>query len=622
MNLDKGDENFRGQIKVCLMLEDSKEPKSIVFWDNGCGMDRDDFQAYGTFAYSQEARDKDSANKQMKSPSKTPAKIERENDIRKVRRQGDPLTLTGNIGHFGVGAQNAVFYMGDMEHVMSRAVTASGKTPVEDMVISSKEMHEKYEKGDRKTVYDFPVKSRALGDAKLLREQELHQGVTDMITAEQTLSTPHFSMFVVSGIHKDHHELLKDACSEGQPNDRVKELVQDVARIYNYYLWGTDDATVKGLDISDSENENSEEDEDQEEDGVPSHVQGKRKGKQGASSTYTHTHTHTHTPHTSSKKLKQTATATGILHNIDMQFFFHGPTGERTRTPMDLRDEHKNMEFRMRHKMRDRFSFNLVLPDKGKGSGHKVTVRLYYFPKILDKETRPYDKYEEQGNLDRPIISCYWEGRWIPYAQVDWVKKVFDKVSKDTMHRHLLRRLRGSIFFPHSFVPTHNKLSLQQSPQAALDADLVRVMKSGSWDNDDERGVSGDFERWLKDCQKKYDRDIKFGMLREKDEPKYDSTENRTTYDKVTYGFVEYKKGQKISITLGKPHMFGEILSIWREGDTVRTDGATYTGYIQLKRYPLENFGTENNSFTVAVTRLRHKFSKSLIFSDLIHEIS
>jgi hypothetical protein len=180
--------------------------------------------------------------------------------------------------------------------------------------------------------------------------------------------------------------------------------------------------------------------------------------------------------------------------------------------------------------------------------------------------------------------------------------------------------LRGSVFFPHSFVPTYNKLALQQSPQAALDADLVRVMKSG-WDNDDERGVSGDFERWLKDCQRKYDRDIKFGMLRERDEPKYDSTENRTYYDKVTYGLVEYKKGQNISITLGKPHMFGEILSIWREGDTVRTDGATYTGYIQLKRYPLENFGTENNSFKVEVTRLRHKFSKCLVYRDVINQI-
>ena len=56
----------------------------------------------------------------------------REEQIRKLRQEGDPLRLTGNIGHFGVGAQNAVFFMGNMEHIMSRAVTATGKTPVED----------------------------------------------------------------------------------------------------------------------------------------------------------------------------------------------------------------------------------------------------------------------------------------------------------------------------------------------------------------------------------------------------------------------------------------------------------------------------------------------------------
>jgi len=31
--------------------------KTIVFWDNGCGMDRDDLQAYGTFALRSECRE-------------------------------------------------------------------------------------------------------------------------------------------------------------------------------------------------------------------------------------------------------------------------------------------------------------------------------------------------------------------------------------------------------------------------------------------------------------------------------------------------------------------------------------------------------------------------------------
>ena len=38
----------------------------------------------------------------------------------------------------------------------------------EDMVISGEEMHAKWEKGDRTTVYNFPIQPRAPGDTKLV----------------------------------------------------------------------------------------------------------------------------------------------------------------------------------------------------------------------------------------------------------------------------------------------------------------------------------------------------------------------------------------------------------------------------------------------------------------------
>lgn len=58
--------------------------------------------------------------------------------------------------------------MGDMEHVISRAAGSTKKESVEDMVISGEEMHAKWEKGDRTTVYNFPIQPRAPGDAKLV----------------------------------------------------------------------------------------------------------------------------------------------------------------------------------------------------------------------------------------------------------------------------------------------------------------------------------------------------------------------------------------------------------------------------------------------------------------------
>lgn len=144
----------------------------------------------------------------------------------------------------------------------------------------------------------------------------------------------------------------------------------------------------------------------------------------------------------------------------------------------------------MRRKKKDSFTFNLVAPNTAdKSKPHKVTVRLYYFPKLMDKETRPLDKYEEmvcETSAYQPIINCYWEGRWIPYAQVTSFKKIFEQVQKSPDSRHLLSRVRGSVFFPHSFLPSNNKLNFQQSPQDLLNQDVVRIMKQGHWDDDAE----------------------------------------------------------------------------------------------------------------------------------------
>ena len=46
--------------------------------------------------------------------------------------------------------------------------------------------------------------------------------------------------------------------------------------------------------------------------------------------------------------------------------------------------------------VKDVFEFNLELPNKDdKANMHKVTVRLYYFPKLMEKETRPLDDGED-----------------------------------------------------------------------------------------------------------------------------------------------------------------------------------------------------------------------------------
>lgn len=524
----------------------------------------------------------------------------REEEMRKVRQEGNPLVLTGNIGHFGVGAQNAVFYMGNCEHVMSRAVTAKGIAQVEDMVICAEEIHRNYEK-DRKTAYDFVVNTRALGDAQLLREPEKHTGIKDMITNEKKEDLKHFSMFVVSGVYPDHSELLGKRTEGDGRWEKMRELKQDVARIYNYYLHGTDDELLQSFVPSDSEQDTSDEEDEDEDDSTDAPTRSsqgragaKRKSKQSA------------TTLAKRNKVSNGSKGEALLKDIDIHFVFITPSGEELDIAgaKDLRDEHTNMEFQMRVKMKSSFSFNLELPGKN-GPNHKVTVRLYYFPKILDEEKRPLDVYEQKENLDQPIISCYWEGRWIPYAQVNNIKKVFKKIADDPMNRHLLRRLRGSMFFPHSFIPTNNKLKFRDPPQVAVDDEAVRVYPDGKWDYDSERDVQAKFRSWILECQKNYDKDIKFAMDGSK-EALFDEKENKTYYDKLTYGNMEYRLKQKVSITMNKPHLHGEITKIYREGNTVSSNDATYTGFIQIKRWPLEIYGVSDqvNQWPIEVTRL------------------
>jgi hypothetical protein len=148
--------------------------------------------------------------------------------------------------------------------------------------------------------------------------------------------------------------------------------------------------------------------------------------------------------------------------------------------PISLGDERNNIEYRMRRKAKSSFSFNLVAPNiSDKSKPHKVTVRLYYFPKLRDKETRPLDRYEEkiceanavqpkkddEHRIMKPIFNCYWEGRWIPYAEVTSFKKIFEQIQGSVDTRHLLGRVRGSVFFPHSFLPSNNKLRYAKEPQ-------------------------------------------------------------------------------------------------------------------------------------------------------------
>ena len=293
-----------------------------------------------------------------------------------------------------------------------------------------------------------------------------------------------------------------------------------------------------------------------------------------------------------------------MFNNLDVQFIIEGKEGV-TKT-INLREEVKNVELQMRRKHKSSFSYNLLVPDGGpdRNKWHKVTVRLYYFPKILDKETRPCEEHEQQDYADKPILSCYWEGRWIPDGELDNLK-IFTKFSaQETRDKYLLCRLRGSVFFPHSFIPSNNKLKFLKSPQTELAQDSVCTMKEGLWENNDERSVAREFSAWIKKCHEDYDQDIKF-----LGDPAWDEKSDRTYYSKLKYGQAEFEIQQKVVIKV-KPRVVGQIKTIFRKGK--HTDEATSEGYIEIRRFPTEVFGLHDKNL--------HEYPITLLSSNAVSE--
>ncbi|EFA86710.1 hypothetical protein PPL_00513 [Heterostelium album PN500] len=82
-------------VKINIKKPDSRDLSSISFWDNGCGMSKDDLQRWATMGMSQ-------ADLEQKS----------QDTITSSDSVGSDKTATGMISRFGVGAKKAAFYLG------------------------------------------------------------------------------------------------------------------------------------------------------------------------------------------------------------------------------------------------------------------------------------------------------------------------------------------------------------------------------------------------------------------------------------------------------------------------------------------------------------------------------
>jgi hypothetical protein len=236
------------------------------------------------------------------------------------------------------------------------------------------------------------------------------------------------------------------------------------------------------------------------------------------------------------------------------------------------------------------FTFGMTLT-----SNIRAVVSLHYFPKLLCKATRPLDKYEKKLPGEGPVLSIYWQGRWIPYSMVRQLPKAL------IGQKQLLEfkdRLRGTIWFPRKMLPSNNKLHLNKSPNEPLldSAVLLHDLKSNEprdikieWDEDKSRNVQSKFKSWITKCHEAYDREITFTEML----PDQQKDAKETLFRAFIYGNATYKVGD--TVKLRKGNHFYRITEIFRkESPKHAEDNKSYPeGQFRAQRLPLTAFGCD-----------------------------
>lgn len=357
-------------------------------------------------------------------------------------------------------------------------------------------------------------------------------------------------------------------------SDEAPTIVQDLARIYHYYLHGkSGDLDLPLDDDQDDKDEDGEEEEDAGGDGGE-RVRSKRgRGEEGAAKPKIVSGGASATPfnphHQSDasarehghKKMRVPEGSRPASHNgIDIRI--HAYRLDEEMTSFSLRDV-KTVETQlMRRKKSEETIFLDINPAKGKC---RVAIYLYYFPFVLEKETRPSDKFEKAETS--AIMSCYWQGRWIPYTETIQIGSL-PFFPDDAEEKELLKRVRGTIFFPRNMQPKSNKLSF---------VDHVNVMLQASdefftnWLDETSlpagvKKIKTRVKKWLRECHENFDREISVQEIIEGDfrDPVTGAAETR--FKRLVCGkqgqgaeAKVFSEGQKLRVQIQPQVICGEV---------------------------------------------------------------
>ncbi|XP_039900103.1 structural maintenance of chromosomes flexible hinge domain-containing protein 1-like isoform X3 [Simochromis diagramma] len=512
-------------IEIRMQFDESLGKPAVIVLDNGRGMTTKQLNKWAVYRHS-------------KFTKETGSFARREEDY--VRPDPVPRSLNSDISYFGVGGKQAVFHFGNVVRMISKPV---GLPDVHELVLSEEEFERKEK--NKEDIYSTTILNRKPGDFSHVSEDE--RFLRTIIDEERGKES--FTAVVITGLKEKHISFLKQ---------NFDAWTRHLAHIYHYYIHG-----VNGNDL-----------------------------KQG------------------SKKTAQQPT-------IDIQITLREKPNKCPRV-LNLREVDDDMQTLYINSAADTFEFKA---SSGPGGGTVEGV-LRYHPFLYDRET--YPKYpedpedpkdpkdpkdtcsanaasSENDNLEnepglvtqeeRKIFECFWNGRLIPgtkVAEFDWCSRKHNSRTAADIPPECYRRLSGVLFTDDNFQVTTNKmtfmdLELKLKNNQTIFSLVLNGQKSS-------RGnIQKEFTQWLRNCNEKFDKQIKFMGFKEIKTRTDVSTKKMqhpwAVFSAIEWGGRTYKTGQLVKTHNTNPILYGKVVQFLLYGNF---DGDVYAtgGQVEVSREP------------------------------------
>uniref|UniRef100_A0A3B4EVL0 Structural maintenance of chromosomes flexible hinge domain containing 1 n=1 Tax=Pundamilia nyererei TaxID=303518 RepID=A0A3B4EVL0_9CICH len=400
-----------------------------------------------------------------------------------------------------------------------------GLPDVHELVLSEEEFERKEK--NKEDIYSTTILNRKPGDFSHVSEDE--RFLRTIIDEEHGKES--FTAVVITGLKEKHISFLKQ---------NFDAWTRHLAHIYHYYIHG-----VNGNDL-----------------------------KQG------------------SKK-------TAPQPTIDIQITLREKPNKCPRV-LNLREVDDDMQTLYINSAADTFEFKA---SSGPGGGTVEGV-LRYHPFLYDRET--YPKYPEDpedpkdpkdpkdtcsANGIHTIFECFWNGRLIPgtkVAEFDWCSRKNNGRTAADIPPECYRRLSGVLFTDDNFQVTTNKmtfmdLELKLKNNQTIFSLVLNGQKSS-------RGnIQKEFTQWLRNCNEKFDKQIKFVGFKEI-KTRTDVSIKKMQHPWAVFSAIEwggrtYKTGQLVKTHNTNPILYGKVVQFLLHGNF---DGDVYAtgGKVEVSREP------------------------------------